>query len=68
MEKFNESEKNMDREMKEKDLELANQLQGITRGTWDRLKRIIDNRFEEETRKLQWEVKLPEIKLKDISY
>lgn len=53
--------------MKEKDLELANQLQGITRGTWDRLKRIIDNRFEEETRKLQWEVKLPEIKLEDIS-
>lgn len=49
-------------------LDLANRLQDMTEGEWNRVKNLIDRRFESKKREMERELQLSFIKEDDFVY
>lgn len=55
-------------EMERRTLDLANRLQDMTVGEWNRVKNLIDSRFEAKKREMERQLQLSFIKEEDFLY
>ena len=55
-------------EMERRTLDLANRLQDMTVGEWNRVKNLIDSRFEAKKREMERQIQLSFIKEEDFLY